>query len=95
MSDLGSPNSVFSASALIDSAGTNSGLFLVVGGTYTRWTKANGESQQPLNFNVANIDLKHSMPDFTIKGGTMSMNGGTLTWTDMPAAYPPDPKAAQ
>jgi hypothetical protein len=95
LSDLGSPGAAFSASALIDSAGTNSALFVVVSGTYTRWLKSSGESQQPLNFNVASIDAKHSMPDFSIKGGTIPMGGGTLTWSDLVATFPPDPKAAQ
>jgi hypothetical protein len=95
ISDLGSPGSGFSASALIDSAGTSSGLFVFVNGTYTRWTKDNGESQQPLNLSTFNIDLKHSMPGFVMKAGSSSQGGGTLTWTDMPAAFPPDPKAAQ
>jgi len=95
MNDFGSPGSGFTGSALIDSAGTRSALLVAVAGTYTQWTKNNGNSQRPLNVTAFNIDLKHTMPDFTIKGGSMSLNNGTLTWTDMPAAYPPDIKAAQ
>jgi hypothetical protein len=95
MNDFMSPGNGFSASALIDSAGTRSALEVHVNGMYTRWTKTDGESQQPLNLNAFSIDLKHTMPDFGIKGGSMSVNGGTLTWTNMPASFPPDPKAAQ
>lgn len=95
MNDFMSPGNGFSASALIDSAGTRSALEVHVIGMYTRWTKTDGESQQSLNLNAFSIDLKHTMPDFAIKGGSMSVNGGTLTWTDMPASFPPDPKAAQ
>jgi hypothetical protein len=95
MSDLGSPGNGFSGSGLIDSTGTRSALMLFVTGSYTRWTKAEGESQQQLNLNAINIDLTHSMPDFKINGGSMSVGGGTLTWTEMPASFPPDPKAAQ
>jgi hypothetical protein len=93
--DLGSSGNGFSGSGLIDSAGTRSALFLVMTGTYTRWLKNGGESQQPLNFSVVNIDVTHSMPDFKINGGSMNVGGGTLTWTDMPASFPPDPKATQ
>jgi hypothetical protein len=95
MGDLGSAGNGFSGSGLIDSAGTNSALMIFVGGKYTRWTKASGEVQLPLNLTVVNIDLKHTMPDFGIRGGSMNVGGGMLTWTDMPASFPPNPKAAQ
>ena len=95
MSDLGSAGNGFSASGLIDSTGTRSALMIFMTGTYARWTKAAGESQQPLNFDSVSIELTHSMPDFKINGGSMSVGGGTLTWTDMPASFPPDPKVAQ
>jgi hypothetical protein len=95
MVDLRSAGNGFSGSGLIDSAGTRSAITIFMTGTYTRWTKAEGESQQLLNFRSVSLELTHSMPDFKINGGLMDVGGGTLTWTDMPASFPPDPKAAQ
>jgi hypothetical protein len=95
MVDLGSTATGFSAYAMIDSAGTSSPLNLIVNGTFTRTTKDGGSSAQPLNLTTSSIVLKHSMPDFVMKAGSASLSGGTMTWKDMTAAFPPDPKGAQ
>jgi hypothetical protein len=95
MVDLGSTATGFSGYAMIDSAGTSSPLTLIVNGTFTRTTKDRGSIEQALNLTTSSIVLKHSMPDFVMKAGSASLSGGTMTWKDMTATYPPDPKAAQ
>jgi hypothetical protein len=95
MVDLGSTSTGFSAYAMIDSAGTSSPFSLLVNGTFTRTTKDKGSFPQALNITTSSVVLKHSMPDFVMKAGSASSSGGTMTWKDMTATYPPDPKAAQ
>jgi hypothetical protein len=95
ISDLGSAGEGFSASALIDSSGRQSTMFLLFNASYTRWTKSSGASQQPLGLTGVNLDLKHTMPGFVLGGGSTSSGSETLRWSDFTATYPPDPKAAQ